>query len=158
MSPSTFASHHRVWGTRFDALSLNSPSPSPPPTPSLLVSVEPSDGEANTPKTDFAELQEPSLVPEAALPRKQNRLPQDASVFVGRCVSSFNPSTRCIISPVSSLPGHVDQSSLARLLSEHLSSHTQVQNVKVVRDGKGGICAFIQCEVSMASTSQLIIC
>lgn len=30
---------------------------------------------------------------------------------------------------------------------EHLSEHTQIKNIKVVRDSKGGVCAFVQCEV-----------
>lgn len=33
------------------------------------------------------------------------------------------------------------------MLMEHLSEHTQIKNIKVVRDSKGGVCAFVQCEV-----------
>lgn len=62
-------------------------------------------------------------------------MPHDASVFVG------------------SLPGNIDQPELARLLSLHLSEHAQVKNVKVVRDSKGGVCAFVQCEDAAAATS-----
>ena len=36
---------------------------------------------------------------------------------------------------------------LTRMLMEHLSEHTQIKNIKVVRDSKGGVCAFVQCEV-----------
>jgi hypothetical protein len=46
-----------------------------------------------------------------------------------------------------SLPSNIEQPELARLLSEHLSEHAEVKNVKVVRDSKGGVCAFVQCEV-----------
>ena len=49
--------------------------------------------------------------------------------------------------PKSSLPCNVDQAELSRLLSSHLAEHQEVRSVKVVRDSKGGICAFIQCEV-----------
>lgn len=44
---------------------------------------------------------------------------------------------------------HIDHSELTRLLYEHLSQHTEVKNIKVVRDNKGGTCAFVQCEVSL---------
>lgn len=36
------------------------------------------------------------------------------------------------------------------MLMEHLSEHTQIKNIKVVRDNKGGVCAFVQCEVIRA--------
>ncbi|KAF9566097.1 hypothetical protein CPC08DRAFT_814999 [Agrocybe pediades] len=58
----------------------------------------------------------------------QDKLPHDASVFVG------------------SLPSNIDQGDLTRMLIEHLSEHTQIKNIKVVRDSKGGVCAFVQCE------------
>jgi hypothetical protein len=46
-----------------------------------------------------------------------------------------------------SLPSNVDQGDLSRMLMDHLSEHTQIKNVKVVRDSKGGVCAFVQCLV-----------
>lgn len=49
---------------------------------------------------------------------------------------------------LSSLPINVDHFELARLLQEHLSPLTEVKNVKVIRDNKGGTCAFVQCEVN----------
>ncbi|KIY51237.1 hypothetical protein FISHEDRAFT_70880 [Fistulina hepatica ATCC 64428] len=63
------------------------------------------------------------------------KMPHDASVFVG------------------SLPTNIDQSELAHLLSEHLSEHAEVKNVKVVRDAKGGVCAFVQCENATAAAN-----
>jgi hypothetical protein len=38
------------------------------------------------------------------------------------------------------------------MLTEHLSEHTQIKTVKVVRDSKGGVCAFVQCEVKCSLT------
>ncbi|KAJ2914255.1 hypothetical protein MD484_g6126, partial [Candolleomyces efflorescens] len=58
----------------------------------------------------------------------------DASVFVG------------------SLPSNVDQAELTKLLSEHLSEYAEIKNIKVVRDTKGGICAFVQCESADAAS------
>ncbi|KAF7311102.1 RNA binding protein [Mycena chlorophos] len=64
--------------------------------------------------------------------------PHDASVFVG------------------SLPGNIEQGELTRLLGDHLSAHnTIVKSIKIVRDSKGGVCAFVQCE-SAAAASALI--
>ena len=48
---------------------------------------------------------------------------------------------------VFSLPTNVEQIDLTRMLMDHLSEHMQIKNVKVVRDSKGGVCAFVQCEV-----------
>jgi hypothetical protein len=48
---------------------------------------------------------------------------------------------------IRSLPSGIEQPELARMLSEHLSEYAEVKNVKVVRDSKGGVCAFVQCEV-----------
>lgn len=48
----------------------------------------------------------------------------------------------------------MEQPELAHLLSEHLSEHAEVKNIKVVRDQKGGVCAFVQCEVSFHDSIQ----
>ncbi|PPR00029.1 hypothetical protein CVT24_009038 [Panaeolus cyanescens] len=69
--------------------------------------------------------------------QREDRLPHDASVFVG------------------SLPSNVDQNDLTRMLMDHLSEHTEIKNIKVVRDSKGGVCAFVQCE-NAASATRLI--
>ena len=50
-----------------------------------------------------------------------------------------------------SLPANIDQAELSRLLSEHLADHTDVKYVKVIRDSKGGVCAFVQCEVGFST-------
>jgi sulfopyruvate decarboxylase TPP-binding subunit len=75
-----------------------------------------------------------------------DKLPHDASVFVGRSAATLalrHPGT----DRLSSLPSNIDQGELTRLLLDHLSEHTQIKNIKVVRDSKGGVCAFVQCEV-----------
>lgn len=41
----------------------------------------------------------------------------------------------------------MDPSELGRLLKDHLSDYSDVKSVKVVRDAKNRVCAFIQCEV-----------
>ncbi|KAK1228674.1 hypothetical protein PQX77_008327 [Marasmius sp. AFHP31] len=69
--------------------------------------------------------------------RKYEKMPHDASVFVG------------------SLPPHIDNNELVRLLTEHLSEHAEVKCVKVIRDNKGGACAFVQCQ-DAASAARLI--
>ncbi|TFK56697.1 hypothetical protein OE88DRAFT_1730160 [Heliocybe sulcata] len=102
----------RAWGTRFDSLDS-----SPPPSP-------PSQDVRNDPG---------SQVLESPIRKMENRMPHDASVFVG------------------SLPTHVEHQELTRLLSEHLSQHAEVKSIKVVRDSKGGVCAFVQCEDATAA-------
>lgn len=46
-----------------------------------------------------------------------------------------------------SLPANIEYADLTNMLAQHLSEHPQVKSIKVVRDSKGGTCAFIQCQV-----------
>ncbi|TFK36928.1 hypothetical protein BDQ12DRAFT_686103 [Crucibulum laeve] len=68
---------------------------------------------------------------------RETKQPHDASVFVG------------------SLPTNIDLGVLTRMLTDHLSKHATVKDVKVIRDNNGGVCAFVQCE-NAASASALI--
>ncbi|KAF9225409.1 hypothetical protein BS17DRAFT_778555 [Gyrodon lividus] len=63
------------------------------------------------------------------------RVVQDASIFIG------------------SLPSNIDHAELTGMLSRHLSEHPEVQIIKVVRDSKGGTCAFIQCQDADTATT-----
>ncbi|KAG6866048.1 hypothetical protein C0991_009145 [Blastosporella zonata] len=109
----------RTWGTRFDTL---------PVSPPAHDATDPADPPPDSPE---------ALATEPVLKRKEEKMPHDASVFVG------------------SLPANIDQQELTRLLSDHLSEHTEVKNIKVIRDSKGGVCAFVQCE-DAASAASLI--
>lgn len=82
-----------------------------------------------------------------AAKRTDNKPSHDASIFVGRLVCSHLQNLH-IVTRRASLPSNVDQGDLSRMLMVHLSEHTQIKNVKVVRDSKGGVCAFVQCMVS----------
>ncbi|KDR85423.1 hypothetical protein GALMADRAFT_234290 [Galerina marginata CBS 339.88] len=73
--------------------------------------------------------------PEDRQKERDDKLPHDASVFVG------------------SLPSNMDQGDLTRMLMDHLSEHNQIKNIKVVRDSKGGVCAFVQCENATSATA-----
>ncbi|KAK0208832.1 hypothetical protein DFS33DRAFT_1380321 [Desarmillaria ectypa] len=115
----------RAWGTRFDSLPSTSPPLSPSSFDHSLRDVE----TANNGQAPF----------DASNKQKEEKMPHDASVFVG------------------SLPSNIDQPELARSLSLHLSEHAQVKNIKVVRDSKGGVCAFVQCEDAAAATSLIHI-
>lgn len=46
-----------------------------------------------------------------------------------------------------SLPGDVDQFELIDALSVRMSQFAVIKNIKIVRDTRGGVCAFVQCEV-----------
>lgn len=72
------------------------------------------------------------------IPLRDEREPHDASIFVG------------------SLPCNIDQEELSCSLSSHLAEHSEIKSVKVVRDSKGGICAFLQCEDPLSAAS--LIC
>ncbi|KAJ3929674.1 MAG: hypothetical protein NXY57DRAFT_391627 [Lentinula lateritia] len=71
---------------------------------------------------------------ESPLVEKVEKTSHDASVFVG------------------SLPINVDHKELSAMLSRHLSEFAQVKSVKVIRDSKGGVCAFVQCEDADSAT------
>lgn len=145
MPPTKYSSNQRVWGTRFDTLSLNSPSPSPPDSP--RASDTP-----NTASEPQVEAGGQTSLVEDAQSSWQSQPLQDQSVFVGRCAhSSFRWHPQILTRPLS-LPGHVDSNALQDQLINHLSLYDQALKVKVVRDAKGGVCAFIQCEVSVGVT------
>ncbi|TCD68103.1 hypothetical protein EIP91_011556 [Steccherinum ochraceum] len=120
----------RAWGTRYD--SLGSWSESTPPSPALSTNSPSSPSHHRATSV----VHSPTLAHRT--PEKQlntsfvsnlhEKMPHDASIFVG------------------SLPSHIDHNELTRLLSEHLAEYTEIKNVKVVRDNKGGVCAFVQCE------------
>ncbi|KAI0936866.1 hypothetical protein AcV5_004897 [Taiwanofungus camphoratus] len=132
--PPKYASKERSWGTRYDSLDSSPPSSPPlqyPPTStsiphSPVTSVVMSSDEKD--KTD-----EGKTLTHTNAVVKSEKMPHDASVFVG------------------SLPTNVDHAELTYLLHEHLSEHAEVKNVKVVRDSRGGICAFVQCEDAAAA-------
>ncbi|KAJ6504401.1 hypothetical protein DFH09DRAFT_292099 [Mycena vulgaris] len=111
----------RTWGTRFDTLP-SSPPPSPQTREAALVE-DPNATSATGNNLDASDV------------KKVDKMPHDASVFVG------------------SLPAHIEQSELSRLLSEHLSEHAEVKSIKLVKDSKGGVCAFVQCEDAAAASS-----
>ena len=63
----------------------------------------------------------------------------------GSCRISSSPFG--VLMPSLSLPANVDHAELTRRLTDHLAEHTEIKGIKVVRDNKGGVCAFVQCEV-----------
>ncbi|KZS95833.1 hypothetical protein SISNIDRAFT_438390 [Sistotremastrum niveocremeum HHB9708] len=65
-----------------------------------------------------------------AAPKDRERWPHDASVFVA------------------SLPTHLEEPELKRLLLEHFNRFADVKNIKIIRDQRGGPCAFVQVEDS----------
>ncbi|KDQ63315.1 hypothetical protein JAAARDRAFT_374278 [Jaapia argillacea MUCL 33604] len=106
---------------------FDSLGPSPPASPPTQEVA--GDHQASTPPV----LQGQPTTPETK--RGDERMPHDASIFVG------------------SLPVNVDQHELRSMLSNHLSKHGDIKNVKVVRDGKGSVCAFVQCETASAAAN-----
>ncbi|EED80497.1 predicted protein [Postia placenta Mad-698-R] len=121
----------RAWGTRYDTLD-SSPPPSPPkqqdqePTPPSAIPITSVVASTNDLSRRDRIASHTNTIP----PTQSEKMPHDASIFVG------------------SLPTHIEQPKLTSLLHEHLSQHAEVKSIKVVRDSKGGICAFVQCEDS----------
>lgn len=127
----------RAWGTRYDTLPT-----SPPVSPEIDRYRE---------QQAFQDI---NASPEGSTERSETKLPHDASVFVGRsvslpalfCVGSKQPATE-------SLPASIDQAELTRLLTDHLSEYAEIKSIKVIRDSKGGVCAFVQCAVRLLLSS-----
>ncbi|KAI0651992.1 hypothetical protein C8Q79DRAFT_71332 [Trametes meyenii] len=124
--PSKLSARERAWGTRYDT--LESLPPSPPHSASAFRS--------NPTRKIFPKPDDAPASPQAASAIQDTNL-RDSSIFVG------------------SLSANMEHTELTTRLSEHLSSHSRVQAVKVVRDSRGGVCAFIQCE-SPAAASELL--
>lgn len=127
----------RSWGTRFDSLTS-------------------SDSLSSNPESVVASSHRTSSPPRSisadggnSVRDTHDRIVQDASIFIGRYATSIG----CTLTDVNSvsLPSNMDFAELTTMLSEHLSEHPQVKGIKVVRDSKGGACAFIQCQVCSSS-------
>lgn len=95
---------------------------------SLAPSAPPSESSASTQTQPSLSAPDPS-VNSHNLEQDEEQTSQDASIFVG------------------SLPSRVDQFELKRVLTDHISKFAVVKNIKTVRDSRGGVCAFVQCEV-----------
>ncbi|KAK7695344.1 hypothetical protein QCA50_002535 [Cerrena zonata] len=128
----------REWGTRYDTLGSSSPSAPGSPTRSPPLPPSSSHTQNNitsvTPPTSANKQHFEGTTPISMRPDK---MPQDASIFVG------------------SLPSNMDPGELGRALKDHLSDHLEAKSVKVVRDAKNRVCAFIQCE-DAASAARLM--
>ena len=48
-----------------------------------------------------------------------------------------------------SLPSGLEHEELNRRLTQHFSEYEEIVGIKTVSDKKGGVCAFIQCQVSL---------
>lgn len=53
-----------------------------------------------------------------------------------------------------SLPTNIEPAELGHMLTLHLADYSQIKDVKAIRDGKGGVCAFLACEVRASSDSK----
>jgi hypothetical protein len=62
-----------------------------------------------------------------------------------------HPNTRLYASLLThsapSLPPNADPNELSRRLTDHLAPYIEVKRVKVIKDTRGGACAFVQCKV-----------
>ncbi|KAH9178738.1 hypothetical protein EDB89DRAFT_1928239 [Lactarius sanguifluus] len=124
----------REWGTRFDSLST-----SPSPSNSSSLSRNPQTTTRAATSTASSSLLNPqaTAVTPAKFPPQSDTISNEPSVFVG------------------SLPTTVDHTELSARLREHLSAYVEINFVRIIRDSRGGVCAFVQCN-DPASAAQLI--
>ncbi|KAH9081674.1 hypothetical protein EDB83DRAFT_2512528 [Lactarius deliciosus] len=123
----------REWGTRFDSLST-SPSPS---NSSLSRNPQTTTRVATSTATSSLLNPQATAVTPAKFPPQSDTISNEPSVFVG------------------SLPTTVDHTELSARLREHLSAYVEIKFVRIIRDSRGGVCAFVQCN-DPASAAQLI--
>jgi hypothetical protein len=141
----------RAWGTRFDTLQAI------PPSPPAINGKHPAN-DLFTPT-----LQRPPSSPVAsdtqnisvpATPAKPtDASSNDSSIFVGRYLAGFSRRVRAYLTNAASLPPHIDHIDLGRRLSDHLAPFVAVKQVKVIRDNRGGVCAFVRCKVCFLASS-----
>ena len=55
-----------------------------------------------------------------------------------------------------SLPTTVDHAELSARLKDHLSAFVHINLVRIIRDSRGGVCAFVQCNVKFSPRLVLI--
>ncbi|KIP10106.1 hypothetical protein PHLGIDRAFT_115741 [Phlebiopsis gigantea 11061_1 CR5-6] len=129
--PPKYVARDRAWGTRYDSLKPSSP-PSSPPTQRLAPSTASSI--PYSPSSPHGQDAPDAIM---STPTKSDKTSHDNSIFIG------------------SLPSNMDHHELTRQLTDHLSDYPEIKSVKVVRDTKGGVCAFAQCE-SAPSAGRLL--
>ncbi|KZT02481.1 uncharacterized protein LAESUDRAFT_752188 [Laetiporus sulphureus 93-53] len=132
--PTKHIPRERAWGTRYDSL----PSSPPPTSPSshLQTSFTLLDSPAASVMPSLRDLSNAaSIASNVSVPASPlEKTSHDASIFVGSDRYPF------------SLPTEVDFTELRRRLHDYLLQYGPVKSVKVIRDQKGGTCAFVQCE------------
>ena len=142
----------RAWGTRYDTLG-SSPPLSPAASQAVPVALSPTAVKLPSDPTKSPRITSNASSPSTERNTLSDNTPHDASIFVGRLVSS----SVCMAIPAEfltrSLPANVDRGELTQGLLDHLSGYPQIKTIKVVRDSRGGVCAFVQCDVSCAVTS-----
>ncbi|KAI9512564.1 hypothetical protein F5148DRAFT_853195 [Russula earlei] len=79
----------------------------------------------------------PSAISAVPQPKTGDKLSHEASVFVG------------------SLPTNVEHEELSARLKDHLSIYVDVNLVRIIRDSRGGVCAFVQCDDSTSAAQFL---
>ena len=132
----------REWGTRYDSLSTS-------PSPSIASSLSRIPPTTAFPSTANSSLLAPVAITPPQIYTQGDKVSHEASVFVGR---SHPPSIHALIHALIipfSLPTNVDHAELSARLKDHLSAFVHVNLVRIIRDSRGGVCAFVQCNVTV---------
>jgi hypothetical protein len=134
------SSRPRSWGTRFDAL---------PSSPHSSTDTSPLPAHADEKTTEETKAQMLLATREDPSPQSKPRIPQEATIFVGRYSAGFFFLIIDYTQPTYyfSLPPEVDNQEISELLLDHLKRYGEAFTVKVVRDSRRLPCAFVQCQV-----------
>lgn len=100
-------------------------------------------------------LQSLALMLLSFLPQNQRGIPIMLAFLSGGLCFHVDYCEQALICTILSLPSNIEHTELSHLLQNHLSAYASMRSVKVVRDTKGGVCAFIQCEASHYSVPSL---
>ncbi|KAI0639552.1 hypothetical protein C8Q77DRAFT_72376 [Trametes polyzona] len=122
------AARERAWGTRYDTLES---SPTSPPT-LRRPSPNPISHSPNTPAATATPPSRKDGI-HGSPSASADTASHDASIFIG------------------SLPTNMEHMELTQRLTEHFAPYPEAKAIKVVRDSRGGICGFIQCEGAAAA-------
>ncbi|KAF8516726.1 hypothetical protein BU17DRAFT_67340 [Hysterangium stoloniferum] len=129
---------HRTWGTRYDSLVDTPPSTSTMSSPEFVLHHE-SSMEKDRPVIS-GPVSIPATTENATQAHVQTRMPHDASVFVA------------------SLPAQIPEIELLALLTAHLAPHATIKHIKLIRDNRGAVCAFVQVESALQATALISAC
>ncbi|GJJ09768.1 hypothetical protein Clacol_003992 [Clathrus columnatus] len=178
---------HRTWGTRYDSLRdlVSAPSTSPPnvnntnnprshkndnsmPNTSCIRNVPVATKPVSFPLHNDAVKERVRMQPQHQDDRYSERLPNANSKPEGYSYHNYSnqysplgvharmPHDASVF--IASLPSHLTDPELQGLLTEHLNHHATIKHVKLIRDNRNAVCAFVQVQSATQATELIDKC